>query len=484
MTRVPGKIVVVDDDRTQLTALTLTLERQGYRVVPVQDAEAVLPTLEREDPDLLLLDILMPKVDGLDLLRRIKADERWRDLPILMISVLAPEDAAVTSLGLGASDFVAKPFRAKELAARVEAQLRASQLLRQARLDARHAVIEAAVRSEMLDILHEVTEQLAPEEIYRVLASRVRHALRISRCSIVLTSPGQDKAVVVVAADDPSLSNLEIRLAEYPEIRSAIEQRRPVLVRDVQNDPLFTGVRAEWERRGIQIATHSAIAVPFTMGGTQHGVFFLRTFAGDAPLDDEDLAFAEKVIETCVGVIDRAYQLEDARFAKERYEWLATTDPLTGCFNRRELLDRLEREHERVHRYGMDVSVLMIDLDLFKRVNDTRGHLAGDTVLRKVGGLLRSELRSVDTVARFGGDEFVVILPETSLSGARTLADRIRQRIASADFADDGSPIQLTASVGVTMIKADETDEPEVILDRVDGILYTAKDEGRNVVRS
>ncbi|KPK08924.1 MAG: hypothetical protein AMS20_01255, partial [Gemmatimonas sp. SG8_28] len=134
----PGKIVVVDDDRTQLTALTLTLERQGYRVVPVQDAETVLPTLEREDPDLLLLDILMPKVDGLDLLRRIKADERWHDLPILMISVLAPEDAAVTSLGLGASDFVAKPFRAKELAARVEAQLRASQLLRQARLDARH----------------------------------------------------------------------------------------------------------------------------------------------------------------------------------------------------------------------------------------------------------------------------------------------------------------------------------------------------------
>ncbi|KPK03871.1 MAG: hypothetical protein AMS20_09710 [Gemmatimonas sp. SG8_28] len=183
-------------------------------------------------------------------------------------------------------------------------------------------------------------------------------------------------------------------------------------------------------------------------------------------------------------MIDRAYQLEDARFAKERYEWLATTDPLTGCFNRRELLDRLEMEHERVHRYGMDVSVLMIDLDLFKRVNDTRGHLAGDTVLRKVGGLLRSELRSVDTVARFGGDEFVVILPETSLSGARALADRIRQRIASTDFADDETPIQLTASVGVTMIKADETDEPEVILDRVDGILYTAKDEGRNVVRS
>jgi two-component system cell cycle response regulator len=484
MTRVPGKIVVVDDDRTQLTALTLTLERQGYRVVPVQDPEEVLATLAREEPDLLLLDILMPKVDGLDLLRRIKADDRWRDMPILMISVLAPEDAAVTSLGLGASDFVAKPFRAKELAARVEAQLRASQLLRQARLDARHAVIEATVRSEMLDILHEVTEQLAPEEIYRVLASRVRHALRISRCSIVLTSPGDDRAVVVVAADDPNLSNLEIRLADYPEIRRAIELQRPVLVRDVQSDPLFTDMRAEWQERGVCIATHSAIAVPFTMAGTQSGVFFLRTFAGDAPLDDEDLAFAEKVIETCVGVIDKAYQLEDARFAKERYEWLATTDPLTGCFNRRALLDRLEMEHDRVRRYGLAVGVLMVDLDHFKRVNDTRGHLAGDTVLRKVGALLRSELRSVDTVARFGGDEFVMLLPETPLAGARTLADRIRERIADTDFADEGPEIRLTASVGVTMISADEDDEPEAILRRVDAILYTAKDEGRNVVRT
>ena len=97
MTMTPAKIVVVDDDRTQLTALTLTLERQGYQVIPVQESSEVLPTLAREEPDLLMLDILMPKVDGLELLRRIKADERWRDLPILMISVLSPEEAAVSS---------------------------------------------------------------------------------------------------------------------------------------------------------------------------------------------------------------------------------------------------------------------------------------------------------------------------------------------------------------------------------------------------
>ncbi len=484
MTITPSKIVVVDDDRIQLTALTLTLERQGYQVIPVQESSEVLSTLAREEPDLLMLDILMPKVDGLELLRRIKADERWRDLPILMISVLSPEEAAVTSLGLGAADFVAKPFRAKELGARVEAQLRAGRLLRQARLDARHAAVEATTRSEMLDILHEVTAQLAPEEIYRVLANRVRHALGIARCSIVLIRPGEEMAVVVVAAENPDLTNLEIRLADYPEIRRAIEQQCPVLVRDVQRDPLFAKVRGEWQERGVSIATHSAIAVPFTMTEQNRGVFFLRTLGSDPPLGDEDLIFAEKVIDTCVGVIEKAYKLEDAQSAKDRYEWLATVDALTGCLNRRALLDQLDTETERVRRYGQSVSVLMVDLDHFKQVNDTHGHLMGDAVLRQVGVLLRGEMRAVDTVARFGGDEFVVLLPETSLGGARALADRIRGLIANADFSDDGSGICLTASFGVTAISADDVDEPEAVLRRVDRILYRAKDEGRNVVRT
>ena len=106
----PAKIMVVDDDRTQLTALSLALERQGHHVIPVQNAEDVLPALARDTPDLLMLDILMPKLDGLQLLRRIKDEEQWRDLPVLMISVLAPEEATEASLGLGAADFIAKPF--------------------------------------------------------------------------------------------------------------------------------------------------------------------------------------------------------------------------------------------------------------------------------------------------------------------------------------------------------------------------------------
>lgn len=484
MSVTPGKIVVVDDDRTQLLALSLALERQGYIVVPLQDAEDVIAVLAREDPDLLMLDILMPKVDGLQLLRRIKADERWRDLPVLMISVLAPEEATATSLGLGAADFIAKPFRAKELAARVEAQLRAGRILRDARLEARRAAIEASVRSEMLDILHEVTTQLEPNQIYRVLANRVLHALRISRCSIVLAKPGEDMALVVVAAEKPELNNLEIRVADYPEIGRALAMNQPVLVRDVAKDPLFEAARQDWLDRGVRVATHSAIAVPFGMHGEQSGVFFLRTLAGEPPLDNGDLMFAERIIGTAVGVIERAYRLEDAQSAKDQYEWLATTDALTSCVNRRALLDRLEAELERVQRYGEALSIMMIDLDHFKRVNDSRGHLAGDEVLRQVGALLRGEVRAVDTVARYGGEEFVILLPETTQPGAVALAERIRERVAQRDFSEDASMLTVTISIGVTTVGAGEVDDPEGVLGRADAALYRAKRAGRNLVRS
>ena len=484
MTVTPAKIVVVDDDRIQLTALSLALERHGYLVVPVQDPDEVLPVLAREEPELLMLDILMPKVDGLQLLRRIKGDERWRDLPVLMMSVLAPEEATATSLGLGASDFVSKPFRAKELAARVEAQLRAGRILREARIEARRAAIEASVRWEMLDILHEVTNQLEPEQIYRVLASRVLHALRISRCAVVLAKPGEERAVIVVAAEKPDLNNLEIRIADYPEIRRALSLNQPVLVRDVTTDPLFEEARKDWKARGIQVGTHSAIAVPFGMHGEQTGVFFLRTMAGEPSLDNEDLMFAERLVGTAVGVIEQAYRLEDVQFARDQYEWLATTDALTSCVNRRALLDRLEAELERVLRYGEALSVLMIDVDHFKDVNDARGHLAGDDVLRQLGDLLRGEVRAVDTVARYGGEEFVILLPETIQSGALVLAERIRERVAARDFSEDHSGLFVTISIGVTSVGGGEVEDADGVLGRVDAALYRAKGAGRNLVRS
>src|SRR5919197_4493384 len=236
-----GKILVADDDQSLVRTLTWILKENGYDVVVAPGGEGLMGKLEEERPKLLLLDIMMPKVDGLQLLAKMKADERFRDIPVLMISSMPPEEATVKALGLGAADFIAKPFRVRELLARVKAHIRTAQELA-------HAREEARSRAAMVDILHEVTDSLKPDEIYHILARRVARTLNISKCSRVLAKPGDQQGVVVAAYENPMLRNLQIELAKYPEIRKAVTTGRMVLVEDGATDPLYEEERRSWER--------------------------------------------------------------------------------------------------------------------------------------------------------------------------------------------------------------------------------------------
>jgi two-component system cell cycle response regulator len=278
------------------------------------------------------------------------------------------------------------------------------------------------------------------------------------------------------------LRNFQIELRKYPEIRRALESGRPVLVEDLRTDPVYEEARREWVQEGVEVVTRSAIAIPFSLRKQQRGVFFLRTTHDDQPLEEEDVAFAGTVIGAAVNAIDRAYDLESAISDRERFQELARTDALTGCYNRRALFERLEREVDRVKRYDQGLALLLVDLDNFKDVNDARGHLAGDSVLRQVGDLLRREARSVDVVARYGGDEFVVVLPETTQEGAVIFAERLRAKIGDYDFAETGAPLYVTVSVGVAAASVERPDTAEGLIARADAAMYEAKGGGRNQV--
>jgi two-component system cell cycle response regulator len=473
---VGAKVLVADDDSALVGTLTWILRNQGCEVVAVPDGEHLLERLTDEHPDLVLLDIMMPKVDGLQLLERIRSEPQWRDLPVLMISSMDPEDGTARALGLGASDFVSKPFRVKELLARVEAQLKRGRELRSAREDARAS-------GAIVDILHELTDSLKPDEIYHILARRVARALDISRCSLVLAKPGDVYGTVVAAYENPMLRNLRVELSRYPEILKALETDHMVIVRDVSTDPLFDEVRAIWAQNGIAVPTQSVVALPFRMRAEQCGVLYLRTVQGEQLLTRDDAQFADTVIRAAVAAIEKAHDFETVVSDKERLEFLAATDALTGCLNRRALLESLEREVERARRYNLVLTLLMVDLDHFKRINDTLGHVAGDVVLRQLGELLRREVRSVDTVARYGGEEFMILLPETAVHGAMMFADRMRQRIAAYAFGDETQPVKITVSVGVACYPDRAVDSPESFIALADAALYRAKADGRNVVR-
>jgi two-component system cell cycle response regulator len=487
-----ARILVADDDPAILQTLSWVLKEHGYDVGAAEGGAALLKQLEERTPDLVLLDIMFPDADGFQLLEQIKGDERWRDLPVLMVSSLPPEEAAVRTLGLGASDFIRKPFRVRELLARIQAQLRNRAILRSAHEALRtteeelaRARDEAESRRKLVEILHEVTGDLASDEIYHILARRVARALELTHCSVVLAKPGDPVGLVATSFEDPGVRNFEIDLARYPEIRTALDTGVPVLVEDVRTSPLYAEVRRSWAEEGTRVTIRSVIALPFTLEQRQAGVFFLRRGEDEPPLTIEDVQFADTVIKAAVSAIHRAKIMEITKADNRRLEALAHIDPLTDVLNRRALTDRLALEMDRARRYASQVTLLMIDLDHFKRINDTHGHLVGDEVLMEMATLLQHTIRSVDVVARYGGEEFVVLLPETAEGGAVAFAERIRERLEEHPFVlESGDTLHLTASIGVATFPSPKVESVEDLFTRADQALYRAKAEGRNRVRT
>jgi two-component system cell cycle response regulator len=256
-------------------------------------------------------------------------------------------------------------------------------------------------------------------------------------------------------------------------------------VPDVLQDPMFASVRELWNREGRPVPVRSVLTIPFNLDRKSGGLFFLRTERSERVLTKEDAEFAEVAIRAAVAAIRRAQALESTQADNRRLEELATTDALTRLLNRRALLDRISVEVDRARRFKSHLSLLMVDIDHFKAINDRYGHLVGDAVLRQLAAMLASLARTIDVVARYGGEEFIVILPETMLDGAIIFAERMRERAERHVF-DIGAkqPIHLTCSVGVATFPSPRVASTEDLFARADEALYRAKSGGRNQVRT
>ena len=488
-----ARILIADEDDVLARTISWLLKEQGFDVTVTLGGERVLEALAEHEPDLLMFDVMMRGVDGYDLLHRINADPRWRDMPVLVVSAMPTDEATARLLSLGATDFVSKPFHVRELLARIRMQLRVRQELLHARSALRSTEVEldrvrleAENRRKIVDILHEVTGDFSSEELYHILVRRVARALDISHCSLVLARPGDQVGVVAAAYEAPGLAHLEIRLERYPEIRAALETGEPVLIEDVDASALYNDVRLDWAAAGTLVPYRSVVALPFRLDGEQAGVIFLRTLLDEASLGRADVEFADTVVRAAVAAIRRAQMIESTRADKARFEVLALTDPLTQTHKRRALMERLTSELERARRYALHLSVLMVDLDHFKAINDSYGHVVGDEVLRGVSRVLQREARAVDVVARFGGEEFVVVLPETGEEGAVALAERIRARVEETPPVTGGEYgwLRVTVSIGVATVPSTRVNSPEELIAVADEALYRAKAQGRNRVCS
>ena len=277
---------------------------------------------------------------------------------------------------------------------------------------------------------------------------------------------------MVAASENPMLHELPVHLIRYPEIQRALQTGEAVLVREARSDPVYQGVE--------NLATTSALVLPFSLRGERAGVFFLRTGEGDPPLGDADLRFAGKVIETAASAIEKAMEVEEAVRRDEAMRQQSETDPLTGLVNRRALGEKLALEVERATRYGTVLSCILIDLDHFKAVNAAYGTQVGDRILVQFAELVRREQRTVDTVVRYGGEEFVVLLPETGRSGARLFAERVLRRVSHTAFGDAAAPVPLAISVGLATFPDERAPDGEALLRLADRNLLRAKADGGN----
>ena len=304
----------------------------------------------------------------------------------------------------------------------------------------------------MVDITRTLSASMNPDEIYREIVTRLGDSMEGAECSVVRIEGGQ--GVVLASSRGSAESNRRISLEEAPAIERAYREKRTI------------SVLAEEERDG---GAANNLAIPMFARGEMAGVIYLN--GGRTKPSGTTVHFFEVVASTAANSLRNVQMFEEMKH-------LARTDFLTGLPNHRHFQAALLREVGRAQRHTHPLSILIIDLDFLKMVNDKFGHPAGDSVIQSVAETIRSTCREIDFAARYGGEEFVVILPETDLPGAIQVAERVRGHIEETDV---GTVERITASVGVANYPVNATSKEDLI--RVaDQALYVAKNGGRNQV--
>ena len=459
-----GRILIADDLATNRIMLKVKLSAASYHVLQATDHEELLHRARAERPDLIIIASAFQGDRAIDLCHELKQAGETADIPVVILASGYSAADRLAALTAGACEILEQGLDSALLLARLRNILRCR-----------------AVREELI-----LRTQTALELGFRDPASSFTHKGRV-----LIVGPARARLDAISDQMQASL-NCTLSTTNGPEALGSISEsgRAPDIV--ILPDRLEDGRDSLFllaELRSRPATRHSAIVMIAGARDSDAAIAALDMGASDvadAAISDAELIFR----------LQR--QLRSKREADLLREALddglrmAVTDPLTGLYNRRYALPHLARVAERAARTGRPFAVMVLDLDHFKRVNDTHGHAAGDAVLREVAMRLRSNIRGVDLIARIGGEEFLVVMPETDLTQARIAAERLRRVISSAPIqvpqGEREIPVQITVSIGVSIgsrISGAETTPNEIVnamVARADQALLGAKSTGRNQV--
>jgi two-component system, cell cycle response regulator len=447
-----ARILVVDDIEANVRLLQAKLEAEYYEVLTAPDGPSALAIAAAEKPDIVLLDVMMPGMDGFSVCRRLKDDIETRHIPVVLLTALDGRADRVAGLEAGADDFLTKPIDDVMLFARVRSLTRLKSVideLRQREASGRRMGVIAGVASRLggaggrILIVDDHPRQA--ERVCAELAIEHRPVVESSPDNALLAARGPVDLIIVNAA---AKSFDGLRFAA--QIRSDEATRNLPILAIVDFDERPRLVKA------LEIGVNDVLP---------------------RPIDPQEMAARVKTQIRRKRYTD--YLRENLDLSLE----LAVTDQLTGLHNRRYMESQLDALVRRaVVGGGEPVALLVIDIDHFKKINDSFGHGVGDEVLREFAVRLASNVRAIDLPVRFGGEEFVVVMPETELMDAHRIAERIRLHVAGSPFRVlDGEEL-LTVTISIGVAASLPTDDQAKLIRRADEAMYEAKAHGRNRV--
>jgi two-component system cell cycle response regulator len=447
-----ARILVIDDIDANVRLLEAKLTADYYEVLTATDGVTGLALAAGEQPDIILLDIMMPGLDGFQVCRRLKEDPATRHIPVVLITALDGRSDRIQGLEAGADEFLTKPID--------------------------DVILFARVRS--LTRLKLVMDELRERERSGRSAGAIGGAA--SRLA------GAGGRVLIVDDNERQAQRLATELAveHRPVIEADLEKahltaRGPVdLVIVNTTSRTFDGMRFCAQLRSHESTRQTPVLALIDPDDRPRAIKALDIGVNDVlsrPIDPQELAARART------QIKRKRYTDLLRSNLDRSLEAAVTDPLTGLHNRRYMTSQLNALVARAVKDGQPVAALVLDIDHFKKVNDSFGHDVGDEVLKEFAVRLASNVRAIDLPCRQGGEEFAVIMPETTVEAAERIAERIRLHVSGAPFrVSNGRQIlTVTISIGVAATTG-KGDTPSALIKRADEALYEAKASGRNKV--
>jgi two-component system cell cycle response regulator len=451
-----ARVLVVDDVMPNVKLLAAKLTREYFDVITAYNGQQALELVKKESPDIVLLDVMMPGMDGFEVCQRIRSDPATMHIPVVMVTALSDISDRVRGLEAGADDFLTKPVNDIALFARVRSLVRLKMMMDEWRLrestSGHFGMLNngGSLLSESTEEARVLVLEDSPLDLDKITETLKRDG------SVVYSAATGADALERALTKDFELVIVSLTLLNEDGLRLCSQLRSHERTRQV---PILLM---------IDEGDMNRVAKGLELGANDYVI---------KPIDRNELQARVRT------QIRRKRYQDRLRANYEQSLSLALTDSLTGVFNRRYVSAHLPRLLDRAADSNKPVSILMFDIDHFKRVNDTFGHDIGDEVLKEVAERAARNLRNFDLVARLGGEEFVVIMPDTDGESALMVAERLRNRIGDTVFKISApvGEIVVTVSVGVA-VGGRIGDTVETLIKRSDEALYEAKRSGRNRV--